>query len=262
MTDHYATLGVARGANQDEIKRAFRKLASQYHPDKGGDTQKFQQIQAAYEVLGDPARRADYDNPRPQFNGFQGFSGHNVNIHDLFGQMFGQNNPFAQGVQRRGHVRMSLWIGLLDVATGGTRTVSIGTQQGAQTVEIEIPRGINDGDNVQYEALGPGGADLVVQFRIQPDANWERQGLNLITNRRIDVFDLILGAQLQIRDILGSELSMTVPPGTQPGTMLRLRGRGLPDRHDNQGDAFVRVAAELPLNIAPEIRAVIEKYHK
>lgn len=259
MTDHYATLGVARGAEPDEIKRAFRKLASQHHPDKGGNTERFQQIQAAYEVLSDPARRAEYDNPRPQF---QGFAGHNVNIHDLFGQMFGHNNPFAQSAQRRGHVRMSLWISLLDVATGGNRTVSIGTQQGAQTVEIQIPRGINDGDNVQYESLGPGGADLVVQFRIQPDANWERQGLNLITSRRINVFDLILGAQLHIRDLLGADLAMTVPPGCQPGTMLRMRGRGLIDKQGQQGDAFVRVLAELPLNIPLEIRNAIEKYHK
>lgn len=260
MTDHYATLGVARTASQDEIKRAFRKLASQHHPDKGGDTAKFQQIQAAYDVLGDEAKRQAYDRPQPQFGNFGG--GANFNFQDIFGQMFGQQNPFAQQHARRGHVRMSLWISLLDVATGGTRTVSIGTQTGAQTVEINIPVGINDGDNVQYEGLGPGGSDLVVQFRIQTDPNWERQGLNLITNRRISVFDLILGCDTVIRDITGAELSLTVPSGTQPGTLLRLKGRGLPDRRGAQGDAFVRISTELPVNIAPEIREAIQKYHK
>jgi molecular chaperone DnaJ len=129
-------------------------------------------------------------------------------------------------------------------------------------VEIEIPRGINDGDNVQYQGLGPGGTDLVVQYRIQPDPNWERQGLNLITNRKINVFDLILGADIRVRDLLGNELSMTVPSGTQPGTMLRLKGRGLPDRQGQQGDAFVRISTELPINIAPEIREAIQKHHK
>lgn len=260
MTDHYATLGVARTASQDEIKRAFRRLASQHHPDKGGDTARFQTIQAAYDVLGDEVKRAAYDNPQPQFGGFG--QGQAFNIHDIFGQMFGQANPFGQQGQRRGHVRMSLWINLQDVATGGTRTVTIGTQAGAQAVEINIPRGINDGDNVQYEGLGPGGTDLVVQFRVQNDANWERQGLNLIANRRISVFDLILGCNITVRDILGAELSLSVPAGTQPGTLLRLRGRGLPDRRGAQGDAFVRVSTELPTNIAPEIREAIQKYHK
>ena len=157
---------------------------------------------------------------------------------------------------------MSLWVSLADVATGGQRTVTIGTQQGAQGVEIEIPRGINDGDNVQYQGLGPGGADLVVQYRVQPDPNWERQGLNLITNRKINVFDLILGVDIRVRDLLGNELSMTVPSGTQPGIMLRLKGRGLPDRQGQQGDAFVRISTELPVNIAPEIREAIQNYHK
>ena len=260
MTDHYATLGVARTATQDEIKRAFRRLASQHHPDKGGDTGKFQEIQAAYDVLGDESKRAQYDNPQPQFQNFGGGAG--FNIHDIFGQMFGQASPFGQAAQRRGHVRMSLWINLVDVATGGNRTVTIGTQTGAQAVEIDIPRGINDGDNVQYQGLGPGGTDLVVQFRVQNDANWERQGLNLITNRRIQVFDLILGCDIAVRDILGTQLTLSVPAGTQPGTMLRLRGRGLPDRHGAQGDAFVRVSTELPVNIAPEIREAIQKYRK
>lgn len=259
MTDHYATLGVARTATQDEIKRAFRKLASQHHPDKGGDTQRFQEIQAAYDVLGDETKRAQYDNPPQQFGNFGGAG---FNIHDIFGQMFGQQNPFGHAANRRGHVRMSLWINLVDVVTGGVRTVSIGTQSGAQAVEINIPRGINDGDNVQYEGLGPGGSDLVVQFRVQNDSTWERQGLNLITNRRIPVFDLILGCDITVRDILGADLLMTVPAGTQPGTMLRLKARGLPDRRGAQGDAYVRIGTELPTNIAPEIREAIQKYHK
>lgn len=261
MTDHYATLGVARTATVEEIKKAYRKLASIHHPDRGGDTAKFQAIQAAYDTLSDTAKRAAYDNPQQQFGSVFG-SGVHVNINDIFGQMFGQANPFAHAHSRRGHVRMSLWISLYDVAVGGTRTVTIGTQTGAQAVEIEIPRGINDGDNVQYQGLGPGGSDLVVQFRIQPDSAWERQGLNLIANRKINVFDLLLGCTIVVRDLLGTELQLAVNPGTQPGTMLRLRGRGLPDRNGHQGDAFVRVSTELPTSIAPELREAIQKYHK
>jgi molecular chaperone DnaJ len=199
MTDYYAALGVPRTATADEIKRAFRRLASQHHPDKGGDTQKFQAIQEAYATLGDEQKRAEYDNPRPQFSGFQGFPG-GVNINDIFGQMFGQSGSTHQH-PRRGHVRMTLWISLLDVATGGRRTVSLGTQSGVSAVEIEIPLGIMDGDNVQYEGIGPGGSDLVVQFKVSPDRKWQRDGLNLTQEVKIDIWNLILGGDLTYRHI-------------------------------------------------------------
>jgi curved DNA-binding protein len=258
MTDHYATLGVAKTATQDEIKRAFRRLASQHHPDKGGDTAKFQAIQAAYDVLGDEAKRRAYDTPQPQFQQFNT----SFNIHDIFGQMFGQQSPFGQQHARRGHVRMSLWIQLADVATGGRRTVSLGTQGGVQGVEIEIPRGIEDEDNVQYQGLGPGGSDLVVTFRVHGHANWQRQGANLITEQRVPLWDLILGGEITVRDILNQELVTTVPAGTQPGTMLRLRGRGLPNKDGGVGDIFVRVSTQLPTRIAPEIIEAIKNHRE
>lgn len=260
MTDYYAALGVPKTASADEIKRAFRRLASQHHPDKGGDTQKFQAIQAAYAVLGDEQKRAEYDNPRPQFSGFPG----GVNINDIFGQMFGQQG-FGQGGgfsqhPRRSHVRMTLWISLLDVATGGRRTVSLGTQSGVSAVEIEIPLGIGDGDNVQYEGIGPGGSDLVVQFRVSPDSKWQRDGLNLTQEVRIDIWNLILGGELTIDTLTGKTLSTTVPARTQPGTVLRLKGQGLRDRAGRIGDIFIRVQTFLPDQIAPEIITAIQNH--
>lgn len=264
MTDYYATLGVPRTATADEIKKAFRRLASQHHPDKGGDTQKFQAIQEAYATLGDEQKRAEYNNPRPQFSGFPGFHGTpgGVNINDIFGQMFGQQ--FAQQHQhpRRSHVRMTLWISLLDVATGGKRTVSLGTHAGVSAVEIEIPLGINDGDNVQYEGIGPGGSDLVVQFKVTPDQKWQRDGLNLTQEIRIDVWNLILGGELTIDTLTGKTLSTRVPARTQPGTVLRLKSQGLQDRAGHTGDIFVRVQTFLPDQIAPEIIDAIQKYQE
>jgi len=264
MTDYYAALGVPRTATADDIKRAFRRLASQHHPDKGGDTQKFQAIQQAYATLGDEQKRAEYDNPRPQFSGFQGFHGTpgGVNINDIFGQMFGQG--FAQQAQhpRRSHVRMTLWIKLLDVATGGRRTVSLGTQAGVSAVEIEIPLGINDGDNVHYEGIGPGGSDLVVTFRISPDQTWQRDGLNLTQEVRIDIWNLILGGDLTIDTLTGKTLSTRVPVRTQPGTVLRLKSQGLQDRTGQTGDIFIRVQAFLPEKIPPEIIDAIQKHQE
>lgn len=255
MTDHYAALGVARTATADQIKQAFRKLASTHHPDKGGDTKKFQEIQSAYAVLGDAQKRAEYDNPRPQFSGFGGGG-----MNDIFSQMFGQMHGAQQA--RRSHVRMSLWITLLDVVRGGRRPISVGTADGTSTVEIEIPLGISDGDNVQYQGIGPGGQDLVIQFRVQPHAEFRREGLTLHTTHKISVWDLILGSDAEIRTIDSSLLVITIPPGCQPGMVLRLQQKGIQDRNGQKGDLMVHVQAQIPATIAPELLAAIEQYGK
>jgi len=256
MQDHYATLGVSRTATAAEIKQAFRKLASQHHPDKGGDTQKFQTIQAAYDTLGDAAKRAAYDNPAPQFSGFPGGAQFN-SMHDIFG-MFGQGFPGQQ--RRANHVRMSLWVTLRDVATGGRRPVSLSTGQGQNTVEIEIPLGLNDGDSIQYAGLAPGGQDLVITFRIQPDPVWQRSALNLSCEKTVSIWDLILGGDIEVSSITGKNLAVTIPVNTQPGTVLRLRSQGLRDQQGRQGDLHVRLAARIPQPVSPELVAAIQQH--
>ena len=256
MTDHYQTLGVARTASADEIKLAYRRLAGQHHPDKGGDTQQFQQIQKAYEVLGDSQRRAEYDNPGMRM--FGGVGGQPFNFDSIF-DIFGTRFQHPQQAKGRTQARMSLWITMADVARGGHRTVSIGTQQGAQAVEIEIPTGINDGDTVQYPGLAPGGIDLVVNYRIHPDPKWSREGNNIITEHVVTIWDCVLGSQVEIRDLTGAQLSLTIPARTQPGTMLRLRGRGLSSARASTGDLFVKIQARIPDQIDPELVAKIEQ---
>jgi curved DNA-binding protein len=259
MTDHYAALGVPRTATAAEIKQAFRKLASQHHPDKGGDTAKFQAIQAAYAVLGDEQKRAEYNNPQPQFGGFGGFGG-GPQFNDIFAQMF--SGQFGQQHPRRNHVRMTLYISLLDVAQGGKKAVAVGTSQGQSTVEIEVPLGLNDGDNIQYGGLAPGGQDLVITFRIHPDSAWRRDGLNLTMEHSVSVWDLIMGAEITVKNILGHSLTVKVPPRCQPSAVLRLRGQGLKDRRGAQGDQFVKLNAQIPATLAPELIEAIEKYRE
>ena len=252
MSDHYQTLGVSKTASVDEIKRAYRRLASQHHPDKGGDTAQFQRIEEAYRVLSDPAQRQRYDNPQPNFGGF-GFQ-QGQNLHDIFNHMFGQQ-------QRRSHIRMTIGITLTDVLRGGTRTVQLGTAQGSNTVEIAIPQGIDDGDNVQYGGVGPGGTDLMVQFRIAPEKNWRREGLNLHTETRVSIWRLIQGGDVTVVGLLGNELRITVPAMTQPNTVMRLRQHGIRDRNGQQGDLMVRIMAEIPRDIHPEVMAAIQQHH-
>jgi molecular chaperone DnaJ len=264
MSDYYSILGVSRDATADQIKTAYRRAASQHHPDKGGDKEQFQKIQEAYATLGDEQKRAQYDNPAPQFGtgggGFHfNFGPGGFNFADIFGAGFPPGfGPRAQP----GFVRMSLWIRLSDAATGGRRPVSIATAQGNSVVEIEIPLGINDGDTIRYSGIAPGGQDLAVQFRIHPDKQWERNGLDLTTERNISVWDLILGADVTVNNILGKDFLVTVPPRTQPRTTLRVRGQGLRDGHGNVGDMFVRVNVVVPDNINPDLLTAIEKYRR
>ena len=258
MPDYYAALGVAKNASQDDIKRAFRKLASQHHPDKGGDTARFQEIQAAYDTLGDAAKRSRYDNPAPQFAGMPG--GAQFNMNDIFGQMFGGHPGFGAQHPRRNHMRMSLWITLKDVLTGGRRQVAVGSMQGQSTIEIDVPQGINDGDMVQYQGLAPGGQDLVIQFRVHPHPAFSRDELNLTTDQRVSVWEMILGGDTEITALDDNQLVVSIPPLTDNGTMLRLRGRGLKNQKGAVGDLFVRLHALLPRSISPELAAAIQQH--
>jgi DnaJ-class molecular chaperone len=249
MINYYQTLGVDRDATPDQIKRAYRKLASQHHPDKGGDTNKFQEIEQAYRTLGDPQKREEYNNPRSnaQNFGFQHSGGPGgfdfQTIFDVFGTRFQQPQ---QRVQR---AQMTLWITLQDVALAGKKTISVGTSQGTQVIEINIPANINDGDSVQYSGLGPGGIDLVIAYRIHPNPKWQRQGPNLTIDQEISVWDLILGSDITIQDILGNQLTLTIPPRTQSKTTFRLKGRGLGQKGNSPGDMFVRVHGTIPTHI-------------
>jgi len=259
MTDYYQTLGVPKTATADEIKRAYRRLASQHHPDKGGDTERFQEIEAAYRTLSDSEKRTQYDNPNPFFgqnhNGGWQHAGAHFDMNDIFA-MFGH----GQRQQRRNHVRMTIWITLAEAANGVSKTLNVGTSLGSSTVQIGVPRGVDNGDNVQYNGVAPNGMDLVVNFRIHPDARWRRDGLNLHTEQRISVWDLILGTDLEIATIANAKIVMRVPPNTQPGTVMRVRSHGMPNNQGQIGDCFVRLQAELPQKISPEIVAAIQQH--
>jgi len=258
MSDHYSTLGVSRDASSDDIKKAFRKLASQHHPDKGGETTKFQEIQAAYSVLGDEQKRAEYDRPQgPQFQ-FSGGAGpfDFNNIFNMFGQQFHQPQP------QRQQLRMSLWVTLLDIAQGGKHPVSVGTNHGVMNIEIDIPTGINDGDHVQYGGLGPGGSDLIIQFRIHPNPKFERNGLNLTTDATVSIWDCLVGGETQVRDVFNNQFTITIPPLTQPGNLMRLKGKGLPARNTASGDLLVRIQAQVPKFIDPDLVEKIKETQK
>lgn len=249
--DPYKTLGINRNASPDDIKRAYRKLASQHHPDKGGNTAKFQEIQQAYEALTNP--KPQHQQSHEDWGPFE-HSGHFDfdNIFNMFGARFNFRPPPQQA-------RMSMWITLHDVIVCPTRTVNIATEHGTQFVEITIPPGVEDAMNVNYQGIAPGGIDLVVQYRIHPDAKWRRQQHNLYTEVSLSIWKLILGCTLDVTTATGEIAKVTVPPKTQPGTQLRLKGQGLPNRQNQRGDALVKLLAVIPNSISNELEAAIQK---
>jgi curved DNA-binding protein len=216
VKDYYQILGVERTASESDIKAAYRKLASRHHPDRGGDTSAFQEIQQAYSVLSDPVKRKEYDSPTPNFASGMNF-GPGFDFDQIF-EMFGARvNP-----RRTPSARLILTISLYDAIVGGRRAISVGTPHGQSTVEIDLPPGTEDGDTIRYPGLGPGNTDLVITFRLRDQEDWYRKGSDLIHEYKISIWDLILGTTITVKSLNGNQITITVPTNTQPNTMLRV----------------------------------------
>ena len=263
---HYATLGVAETATADEIKRAYRGLASKHHPDKGGDTQRFQEIQAAYAVLEDSNRRAQYDQERRNPGGGFRF---NVNGQD-FDQMppemenifrnFGfPGSPFgAQRHPRKNKdLRVEVVMPLAETLQEQKKTLSVQTTTGhRETIEVTVPRGIHTGSQIKYPGLGdnmfntlPRG-DLYIVFTVPPDPKFKVDGVDLISRVAINCLDAITGGVTEITGLDGRVFELQIPVGTQPGTLMRVRGEGLYHlNHTVRGNLLVEIVVSVPQNL-------------
>jgi DnaJ-class molecular chaperone len=256
--DHYATLGVNKDATPDEIKKAYRKLASQHHPDKGGDKAKFQEIQEAYATLSDPDKRNQYDNPQPQgFNmgpgGFQFHMGPGVDINDIFGQMFGAGNPFGQQRSQRQVLRTQIRVSLIEAYNGGNQVLKVNTPQGTKVVDVTIPKGVQTGQQAKYENVIPN-AVLLIEFIVIPDLVFERRGNDLMANHSVSVLDLIVGTTFQFTTISDKTVEVKIPPKTQPYMMLKISGYGMPVSNTGYyGDQLILLKPFIPDNISTDI---------
>jgi DnaJ-class molecular chaperone len=274
---HYATLGVGETADADEIKRAYRKLASQHHPDKGGDTAKFQSIQTAYDTLSDPSKRQQYDMER-QGNGihFQFNGGMPGGIHDIFRNFGfpGAVDPFGQMRQppprRNKDLRVEIAIPLVDTLSEITKTISVQTTNGHREIlEVKLPRGVTNGTNIKYPGLGdnlfntlPRG-DLYVQIAVHGSEHFVVYGIDLYSQISVNCLTAIVGGVAIISGLDNREFELSIPAGVQPNTKFRIANQGLFQMNTlHRGDLYVELQLTVPQNLTPDqlqtIKSIID----
>jgi curved DNA-binding protein len=294
--DYYAILGVARDAGDAEIRKAFRALARQYHPDvsKERDAEaRMKEVNAAYAVLADPARRAAYDRQlaagiRHGKRGAGSFEGHfdagfdagfGDGFADFFEQIFGRGrdakaagaSPFDRGAVRGHDLASRIELDLEDAFTGATRSVRLQVPRidadgrldvTTRTLEVRIPKGVCAGQRIRLagqgspgDAQGPAG-DLLLEVAFRPHPRYRIDGRDLRTRLPVTPWEAALGAVLPI-DAPGGRLNVRVPAGAQAGTELRVRGHGIPG--NPPGDLFLEVEVVVPPADTPAARSAYQR---
>lgn len=290
--DYYRELGVSRGASVDEVKKAYRKLAAELHPDKNPGNAaaeaRFKRVNSAYHVLSDRKKRALYDefgeeglregfNPeaaRAYKNATAGgrvpFEGGSFNVDDLFssggggfgdfmGDLFGGRSTRRRGPARGADLASEVTVDFAS-AVGGT-TVSFQRDRG-DPVSVRIPPGADDGDRVRVAgqgAPGPGGGpsgDLIITIRVRPHSHFEREGLDLYLDLPVKAGEAFHGAKVPV-PTPGGEVSLKVPAHAQSGQVVRLKGRGVRKKNE-VGDLFVRLLIVLPERENEELSDAID----
>ncbi len=331
--DYYETLGVSRSASDAEIKKAFRKLARQYHPDVAKDKkkaeEKFKEINEAYEVLGDPTKRKRYDElganwkagaefrPPPGWESFTGgrtyqrsgpggadfeFELGGTGFSDFFEQLFGQAargrsgfgraTGFAEddAAERGRDVEGDIMVTLEEAMRGSLRSVNVraagecehcdGTgQRGRQicnvcngsgrvsknrTYQVKIPAGVTEGQRLRLAGRGEAGTsggaagDLFLRVRLAKHPDFNVEDHNLIYEAELAPWEAVLGASISV-PTLGERVQIKIPPGTQSGQKLRVRGRGLPQHDGGHGDLIVVTRIEVPSRVTEAERKLWEQ---
>ena len=288
--DYYNVLGVGRGASQDDIKAAYRKLARKWHPDvNAGDAaaeQHFKEINEAHEVLGNPDTRRKYDALGADWRrieqtqaaggnpfgggpfGFGGFPGGfrtargDSGFSDFFEQFFGAAHGARPAPRRtRGRdVEHTLELSLEHAYHGATRRLSIDRGGRRRSVDVRIPAGVTDGACVRVAGEGEPGAagapagNLLLRIRIAPHPRFTLRGRDLHLTVTVPVTTAVLGGEVDVTTIDGAAVRLKVPAGTQPGQALRLRGRGMPGAGGKPGDLLAAVQITVPRQLSPAAR--------
>jgi curved DNA-binding protein len=307
--DYYEILGVPRTASDADIKKAFRKLAREYHPDVAKDKkkaeEKFKEINEAYEVLSDPTKRKKYDElganwkaggdfrPPPGWEGFGGGDprtyrggggGQQYEYHfggtgfsDFFEQLFGSRMRGGAGgfgsrggfegeefAERGRDIEGDIMVTLDEVKRGSVRSVSVKHNSRTETYQVKIPAGVSEGQRLRVAGRGEAGqgggeaGDLYLRVRLARHPDFAVEEHNLIYDAELAPWEAVLGANISVPTLDG-RVNIKIPPGTQTGQKLRVRGRGLPTRDGGQGDLIVVAKVEVPRETTEKERALWEQ---
>lgn len=250
MENYYEILGIKQTADSDEIKRAYRYLASRHHPDKGGDTAVFQKIQQAYDVLSDQNKRAEYDQQHNTSPGFRWNFDNDPSSFTPFEEIFGfhTDNFFRRRTHQRKNrnIKISITVGLEETLGPIEKIIQIQHGNELKNVRIDIPPGVCSHQNFKYSRLGdnsianvpPG--DLLVEVIVASHEKFQVSGNDLITTLSIDCLDAITGITAKIQSIEGNELEFNIYPGTSHGAKYKLKGQGLLVPNSTvRGDLFI-----------------------
>ena len=288
--DYYEVLGVSKDASDDEIKKAYRKLAIKYHPDKNpGDKEaeaKFKEVNEAHDVLSDKQKRARYDqfghagvggasgnpfaggNPFGQGGNFN-FNGQTFNFdfggaggfEDILGSLFGFGG--ARRPRRGADYQTSVTLTFEEAIFGTTKEVSAN----GENIKVKIPAGIDDGMSIRLRGKGgeapEGGTekgDLYVKIRVKPHKNLTREGAIILSEETISMVDAAQGCEIDVETVDGP-IRMKVPAGTQSGTPFKLSGHGVPFRADgDRGPHIVTIIVETPKNLSKKQKELLEEF--
>ena len=295
--DFYEVLGVAKTASDKEIKKAYKKLAMKFHPDKNPDdptaADKFKEVKAAYEILMDKEKRTAYDqfghdafeNPgmgggRGGQQGFGQQAGYG-DFEDMFGGAFGDMFSNARGgrggfggrhstrPQKGEDLQYTMEIDLEDAISGASRVIDLpvfeGRTQTNKKLNIKIPAGIEEGGRIRLSGKGHPGinggpqGDVYIQMNIRPHPRYTREGNNLLCKATTDFVTAALGGKVEV-NTLGGAISLKIPEGTQTGRKFRLKEKGVTDRKGNTGDLIVQLIIETPLNLSDRQKELLNEF--
>lgn len=282
--DYYNILGVSRGASEEEIKKAYRKLAREFHPDLHPDKKKemeakFKDINEAYQVLGDPKKRSEYDLTGQTGYGagapgagyappggvhFEDFGYGFGGFEDVFGEVFGRGGR-RRVAQRGADLEYRLELDFLQAVKGTEVKTTISRPSGPESLTVKIPPGVKTGSRVRVAGKGESGigggppGDLYIETTVRPHPYFRREDNDIYIDLPITLKEALLGAEIEVPTVDGST-RIKIPPGTQGSQKLRIKGKGVPGPRGERGNQFVTVNIAVPRSIDERSKELIEEF--